>query len=106
MNILTAMIFFEGEGGIYKSDAIFHDGKYWLVPYWIGSQANPKSKPVRIILIDAVPHQVHLGSAFGDLMINTPIPRALYEGRAQPAPESGLVVIENPDIPAQDSSVH
>jgi len=98
MKILTAMVSFAGENGIYHSDAIEKDGKIWLVPDWIGDASTPKKWPIRLIGISGVKHQKSIGSPLGDIIVNVPISRAVYEGRVPPTKESGLVV-EEQDIP-------
>jgi hypothetical protein len=95
MKILRAAIYFEGENGLHNTDAIERDRQYWLVPHWLGAKPGTKETPVRLVGISKLVHQVMLGSPFGDLIVSTPIPRAVYEGRKPPAAGSPLVVIEN-----------
>lgn len=106
MKIFSALIFHEEGNGLFQADALCHEGKYWLVPNWVGTPASPKTNPVRLILIDSLPHNLQFGSPFGDIVVNVPIPIAVYEGRVRPSPESGFVVIENPDIPVSSQMSH
>lgn len=98
MKILKALVSFEGDNGLFQSDAIERDGTYWLVPHWVGTQPGAKQTPVRLVGLVRCPFQLTPGSPFGDLVVEQPIPKAVYEGRAQPTAASGLVVIETPDL--------
>ncbi|MFZ2302407.1 MAG: hypothetical protein WAW10_11145 [Gallionella sp.] len=105
MKIYSAMLSFTGVSGIYKSDAIQIEGVFWLVPYWIENIGESNEMPVRIIRFDSLPHQIHIGSGLSDITINIPISKDVYDGLSQPTKESGLVVIENPDIPIQQNGM-
>lgn len=105
MKIYSVMLSFIGVNGIYKSDAIQIEGVFWLVPCWIENIGKSNKMPVRIVLFDSIPHQIHIDSDLSDITINIPISKDVYDGLAQPTKESGLVVIENPDIPIQQNGI-
>lgn len=83
-------------------DVIEHDGKLWLVPYWLQHQTTKMLKPVRLIWLEALPHQVIDPPALGaDFAVNSPIPEDVVEGRVQGqnAIDGTLfVTVEGPDF--------
>ena len=90
--------FSDGGGEIYKADTIEHEGKMWLVPQWLEAPSEGWKIPERIVLLDSLPHQKTLGSSFGDFVLNSPIPKAVFDGPIQQLQGSGFVVVERPDI--------
>ena len=100
MKIFTTTVFFsdDTQGNIYTCDTIEYEGRMWLVPHWLESPSERMRMPVRIVLLDVLPHQKTPGSPFGDFVLNQGISKAVFEGRVLPTPESGLVVVESPKI--------
>lgn len=98
MKVFKALVSFENENTIYLVDAIKRKGTYWLVPHWVATLPGAKQTPVRLVGIEKFPHQLTPQHPRADLVLNSPIPRAVFEGRVPPTKASGLVVIETPDI--------
>lgn len=99
MKIFKTLMFFSdvAEGQIYRIDTIGYQGKMWLVPEWLDSPREGWRVPARIICLDVLPHQTSPGGP-ADFVLNTGIPKAVFDGEIQPEQESGYVVIEHPDI--------
>ena len=100
MNILKTMMAISdsGVGKIYKVDTIEYQGKHWVVPEWIENKAEGWSSPVRIILLDVLPHQKSPGGP-GDFVLTYGIPRCVfYEGLIPIRSKYYWKVIERPDI--------
>ena len=99
MKILTAMVAFEnpGSGTIYKADVIEREGKHWLVPEWLENLQEGWRSPLRIVLLDVLPHQVTTGSAFGDFVLTSPIRRDIFDGKVPASADPRYVVVEGPD---------
>jgi hypothetical protein len=92
----TAVSFSDvADGGIFKCDTIEYQGKMWLVPEWLENPKAGWTMPARIILLESLPHQTTTGNAFGDFVLNQPIPKAVFNGQ-----QSGgiYIVLERPDI--------
>lgn len=100
MKIFKTMTAFENDpsGAVYQVDTIEHAGKMWLVPHWIENPAEQWRAPVRIICLETLAHQKTPGSPYGDFVLNAPISRAVFEGRAPPPAGSFYTVIEAPPI--------
>jgi hypothetical protein len=92
--VTKTIVAFVGDGQIYQVDTIEHDGMLWLVPRWHECAAAGWRKPERIICVSTMAHQ-----KWGDKhVLNSPIPRDIFDGRAEPKPADGILVIEMPDI--------
>ena len=89
-----------GEGGptqtISIMDVIEFDGQVWLVPEWLDIPDEKVTMPVRIVLLDVIPHE--RGTASPQIVVSGPVPKSVFEGRIPPELESQYVVIERPDI--------
>jgi hypothetical protein len=85
------------DSSIYKADVIEFEGRYWLVPEWLDMPAQGVSMPRRIISLEAIPHQ-HTPGVDPEFVVNVPVPRAVFEGRAQSQGERQFVVRELPEI--------
>jgi len=60
MPVWKTALFFEGESiadGMSVLDTIEHEGRKWLVPFWLTDESSGLSKPERIICLDLLPHQ-------------------------------------------------
>ena len=88
----------DNDGIIYKVDTIEYQGKMWIVPEWFDNPTLGWRIPVRIILLDVLPHKKTPGGE-ADFVLNHGIPKSVfYEGHNPPQPEDWFVVIERPDI--------
>ena len=87
----------ENELALYECAAIEHEGRIWLVPSWLPGEGY--TRPERMIPLDQFPHQV-IETAKGDLdvMINSPVPRALIDGPLSPELIARFGVLERPYI--------
>ena len=86
------------EGIIYKVDTIEYQGKMWLVPEWLDNPRGGWRMPTRIICLDMLPHQKTPGNPAADFVLNSGIPKSVFDGLAQTQPEERYVVIERQDI--------
>jgi hypothetical protein len=97
MKVLKTVVMIKESGAIFECDTIIYQGKKWLVPMWIDTPALKLTTPTRIILLDNLPHQKAGPQQKADFVLNTPIPKSVWNG-IQPQPETGFVVVEKPDI--------
>lgn len=90
---------FPTDGGtIMDADVIEHEGKLWLVPFWLDNLALGYTTPARIVRFDNRPHQDLRHTDFGCYLINDPLPRALFEAPTPQPPIAGFEYHELPDI--------
>lgn len=82
---------------IFEMDVIEHEGHAWLVPRWLDYQADKVTMPERIILLDVIPHSKTEAPGM-EYVINSPVPKAVFDGHVPPELEGQYVVIEAPDI--------
>jgi hypothetical protein len=85
------------DSGLYKSDVIEHDGLFWLVPEWLDLPAQGVTMPRRIVSLATMAHQRHEG-ADPEFVVNNPIPKAVFEGRAPSLLADRYGVQELPEI--------
>jgi hypothetical protein len=99
MKVLKILVMFEDGGALAMCDLIEHESELWLVPEWLDNPARRVTKPARIIRLATLAHQpMAPGNAYGaDYVLNYPLPRDVFLGRAQPQPGTGVFVIEAPD---------
>ena len=83
---------------IHLVDTIEHAGQRWLVPGWLDRPSAGWSRPVRIILLDVLAHRRLPEGATEDYILEYSIPKDVFYGRSPPAPGSGFVVLEQPEI--------
>jgi hypothetical protein len=98
MDLLRALVAFEGEPALFGMDAIEYQGKAWLVPEWIQQQGSEYAMPARIIQIDNLQHQripKDSGAPY-QFSLSAPIPKAVCEGRDPKSAERGYIVVERP----------
>lgn len=101
MKIKTIMMSFsDGEyGKIFKADVITHEGKSWIVPEWLENSATGKMKPVRLILLDSLPHQkIPVGAKDrpADFVLNKPIPMCVFDGQIPHETTFEFHILESP----------
>jgi hypothetical protein len=94
MSILKAMIAVGSQ--LHKIDAIEHDGKLWIVPYWFDIPERGVTKPGRIIRVDTLRTQDVRGGQFGDVVVHDPLPKEILEMNC---PEQMLKQFEYVDHP-------
>ena len=94
--ILKTMVPISG-GTIEMVDTIEHDKKLWLVPFWIDQLGLKQTRPARLIRLDSLPHQAVSGSKW-DYVLNTPMPREIFETQPLKQEALGFEVLELPDI--------
>lgn len=86
-----------GKGGsVHHMDVIEYEGHAWLVPEWHDYLDAKVTMPVRIVLLDTIPHGRM--PAPPQYVVSFPVPKCVFEGRVPPALEAQYVVIERPDI--------
>lgn len=106
------MSFSDGEyGKIFKVDVIKYKDKFWIVPEWLENKAIGKMKPVRLILLDSLPHQkipVSAKDRPADFVLNKPIPMCVFDGQIPHETTFEFHILENPqdvliDIPKEQT---
>jgi hypothetical protein len=97
MKIFTALFSFEGESTLHKCEAIFHEGAFWLVPAWMEEKPGEEAVPELLVGFPGIEHQITLDWPMADIILRNPIPREVFEGRAEPDKDSGLVVFSRLD---------
>lgn len=85
--VLRTMVRFD-DGEIEHVDTVIHDGKLWIVPFWLDT-----SRAGRLIRIDSLPHQ---NSSFPgqNFVLNVTMPRTLFS-RHLPSQVKGFEVLES-----------
>jgi hypothetical protein len=81
---------------VLTCDAVFHEGKYWLVPEWLEDNESGSRVPARLVCISNLRHQVHLDSEVHQLTVNEPVPREILDGTAEKDKLGKFLVAENP----------
>lgn len=94
--ILKVLLFNDTDGALFHCDAIEHEGSLWLVPHWLEAPAIAVSKPARMVRIDHLPRQP--GGAYGDYVLNAPVPKVLLERATPRGPVVGFEYRELPDV--------
>jgi hypothetical protein len=85
---------------IFPMDTIAYEGGFWLVPEWLESASEGWRAPARIIRLDNLGYQdLREASQPADFVVNEPIPRAVFEGRAQGPSAARYVIVERPPVP-------
>ncbi len=79
---------------IHKVDVIEHEGRQWMVPHWVDSPDGKWTRPLRIIPLDAVPHQPYGPDEF---VVNDPLPEFLFYDHPVHG-ETGYEAQEMPEI--------
>ena len=104
MKVFKTLVFFDiADGSIHECDTIEYEGGKWLVTSWIDNPSKRETRPLRIIRVD----QLGLQEFQGRFVLNYPMPKAVFDGRAPPPQGSPLVVIESPPITRfYDDSLH
>jgi hypothetical protein len=99
MKILKVMVIGVEGGTISKCDGIEYEGKLWLVPNWLDIPAQGVTKPARLIRFDTLPHEaLPAGSAFGDYILNMPMPTELFGHQTPRQAIPGFEFQELPEI--------
>ena len=100
MKILKTLLAFSDSdpGKIFSCDTIEMDGKFWLVPDWIENYATRKSKPIRIICLDYLPHQKTGADEMADFVLNVPIPKCVFDGEIPSETTLNFHIVEDPEI--------
>jgi hypothetical protein len=91
------------DGEARTVDTIEHEGKLWLVPYWLETPLPGVRKPIRLIRMDSLPHQFLGHDLFGydlyKLELSDPMPIAVLNGETVQSRSGTLFdVVEAPDI--------
>jgi hypothetical protein len=81
---------------------VLYQGRRWIVPEWIESAEIGGLKPARLICLETLVHQEHLGQPIRYL-ITYSVPKSVLDGSGQSAMHSEYEVIEGPDI---DGPIH
>ncbi len=98
MKIFKTIVSFDDEGSLYITDTIAWKGKLWLVPKWLDPLGTEKSKPDRIICMDALPHQKTPPGFQADFVLNNPIPKCVFFGEIPKEKSSEYEVILKPVV--------
>jgi hypothetical protein len=88
-------------GGMVRCDVIEFENKKWLVPSWQYNKAKGLRRPMRVILLDIIPHQP---SPLPEVawVLNHPLPKALLDGQLAPGEAIGFVVYDEPNVVQAD----
>jgi hypothetical protein len=78
-------------------DGIEHEGRKWLVPYWLNTPDGEWQKPERIVPLDRFRHQTSKLVGF-DFVVTEPIPNAVLSGPISPQLATQYGVVLEPDI--------
>lgn len=70
------------DNAFFECDTILWHGEYWLVPEWLEDENKGKRQPVRIILLDNLPHQESRLESGHHFVLNEPIPKRVFDGQA------------------------
>lgn len=84
-------------GTIEKVDTIEHENKMWLVPNWLDQPGLKLTRPNRLILLDSLPHE-KAQIAGCQYVLNTPLPKELFEMSPLTEKAKGFVVVDLPDF--------
>jgi hypothetical protein len=100
MKTFKVIVQMEDDGSLGQCEAIEHDGRVWLVPYWLESPTRAETKPSRIIPLDILQHQkLSAGNPYSaDFILNDPMPRNLFDEKISPQLAKLFQVVEAPDI--------
>lgn len=103
--ILKTLLGFPGGSELFLCDTIEHEGALWLVPEWLEAPDLKVRKPVRIIRLSGLEYQQFQNPHPADFLLNDPIPKDVFEGRA-PSVEGGpFLVVEAPEIVLNDDDM-
>jgi hypothetical protein len=93
----TAVYFSDSpEGKIYRVDTIDYEGAFWLVPEWLDNPEEGWTMPARIICLDGLIHQETPPGAVFEFVLNTGIPKSVFDGQIPIGDK--YVVIHRPNI--------
>ena len=96
MKIVQTLVGFSDSGTLFNCDTIEHEGQFWLVPEWLEAPELGMKRPARIIPLARLRHQ-EMGSAYPQrFLLNDPMPRDVFEGRALPQLAKQFGVIDEP----------
>lgn len=107
MPVWKTALFFEGESiadGMSVLDTIEHEGRKWLVPFWLTDESSGLSKPERIICLDLLPHQKS-GAIHYDYILTQPMPRAALDGHVPPPSKGIFLIVESPTIEIDNQEI-
>lgn len=91
------LVALEGTGATYKVDTIEYEGKNWLVPEWLENPSQGWYMPARIVCLETLQYQVSETEGI-DFVLNTIVPKSVFEGRVPNGTTDQFVVVEKPDI--------
>lgn len=88
------------DGEMHLVDTIEYQGQFWLVSSWNESRQGRWSKPVRIVSLATIPHQMSSGGGEPRGVVNYPIPKVLLQDVHALSPElaARYRVVDSPDI--------
>lgn len=84
-------------GYTHRCDAIEHEGRLWLVPYWLRALDGTHRKPERIVGLPPGAFQPADKSQDFDFFVSQPVPRSVIEGHTLPGQER-YTIVERPNI--------
>ena len=107
MKIRRTLVGFEGDSiqQLRRVDTIEHEGKTWLVPYWIDNLDKGTSRPERIVLLDLLEYTDSDGLRGISHTLKTPMPKCVFEGQNPPPSKGVFVIVENPPIEVQTHEI-
>lgn len=99
----TAIAVEGGGGNIHMCDTILYKSEPWLVLSWLKTPAGEPQRPMRIVRLAVFPHQVLPANFAYQYVIESPIPKALFDGGQLPTWLDGSVV-DHPEVSIQIGS--
>jgi hypothetical protein len=98
MRRFAAIIFIEGSTSLARCDGIEHEGRDWLVPFWLDTTDGEWSTPERIIPLDHLPLVQKSDFAWARYVVGAAIPKALMSGPISPLLADRYGVILRPPV--------
>jgi hypothetical protein len=96
MEVFHTLLGFSDGGELFNCDTIEHEGQFWLVPEWLEAPELGMTRPARIIPLAKLRHQ-KMGPNYPQrFLLNDPMPRDVFEGRAPPQLAEQFGVITEP----------
>ena len=99
------MLFLEDSDEYFLCDTIRYQENLWIVPEWFESKQLKQMRPARIIRLEGLAHQRSQIPGV-TWVITSPLPKDVFDGKAQPQPESGIVMVDMPEIMFPASYLH
>lgn len=83
---------------IHTMDTIEYEGGFWLVPNWILSPDDQYMKPLLIVSLATIPHTESPEGVEPRFVVNSPIPKSVFQGVIPEGKEGQFVIVQEPHI--------